>query len=61
MGWYDRPRVLVIYCPCSKHEAVIYRPCEIWPTFKKVMALFGVPYKWGWRGEMAIGETLSTE
>ena len=52
MGWYDRPRVLVIYCPFSKHEMVICRPCEVWPTFKRVIDLFGVPYKWEWSEEV---------
>lgn len=52
MIFYERPRVLVIFCPFSRHEIVIYQPCEIWPAMKSTMALYGTPYKWGWSGEV---------
>lgn len=52
MKRYETPRTLIIYCPCSRHEVVIYRQVDIWPTFKAIMHKFGRPYKWGWRGEV---------
>ena len=61
MKRYETPRTLIIYCPCSRHEVVIYRPVDIWPTFKAIMRQFGRPYKWGWRGGGVIDESLSTK